>query len=65
MGFFKIKKVLTRTPLSLFSVDHLRWACSLPLRGAHFPSDSLEKTKFSFARSYQLEISPELGLGAY
>ena len=40
------------------------WAYSLPLRVVCFPSETpLEKTKFSFASGYQLEIASGLGMG--
>lgn len=39
-------------------------ACSLPLKVVCFPSETpVEKTQFSFASGYWLEIASELGMG--
>lgn len=50
--------------LTSFSVGIYCCACSLPLRGICFLSETLlEKTKFSLASEHLLEIASVLGMG--
>lgn len=53
-------------PLSFFFVAHPLLGTGLLLRVVYFPSElSLEKTKFSLANGYQLEIASGLGMGTF
>lgn len=44
-------------PLSSFSVGHLLWSSCSTLKRNFISETPLEKTKFSFANGYALEIA--------